>query len=122
MLALEAEQEAEPDTHVHEAARVFEKLRRSLTRFAGAEGFTALLKRALALASSELPAARTLRVSPDGGLEGLDALIADADGVGGEAATAITAHLLGLLVTFVGQSLTLRLMQDAWPDASIPED
>ena len=40
---------------------------------------------------------------------------------GGEAAVAITAHLLGLLVTFIGEPLTLRLVREAWPDASLDE-
>jgi hypothetical protein len=30
------------------------------------------------------------------------------------------AQLLGLLVTFIGEPLTLRLVRDAWPDAPIP--
>jgi len=40
------------------------------------------------------------------------------EGKGVEAAIAITAHLLGLLVTFIGESLALRLMGDAWPGTS----
>ncbi len=40
---------------------------------------------------------------------------------GVEAAVAITAHLLGLLVTFIGEPLTLRLVREAWPDASLDE-
>ena len=40
---------------------------------------------------------------------------------GAEAAVAITAHLLGLLVTFIGEPLTLRLVREAWPDASLDE-
>jgi hypothetical protein len=38
---------------------------------------------------------------------------------GTEAALTITAHLLGLLFIFVGESLTLRLVRDAWRDASL---
>ena len=29
------------------------------------------------------------------------------------------AQLLGLLVTFIGEPLTLRLVRDAWPNASV---
>jgi cyanate permease len=29
----------------------------------------------------------------------------------------LVAQLLGLLFTFIGQSLTLRLVRDLWPDA-----
>jgi len=31
------------------------------------------------------------------------------------------AHLLGLLVTFIGEPLALRLVGDAWPDAAVDE-
>jgi hypothetical protein len=34
-----------------------------------------------------------------------------------EATVALTAHFLELLVTFVGEALTLRLLREAWPDA-----
>ena len=46
-------------SHVHEAVRVCEKLRISLTRFAGADGFASLLRRALALARAEVPSLQT---------------------------------------------------------------
>ena len=41
--------------------------------------------------------------------------------VGADAAVAIIAHLLGLLVTFIGEPLTLRLVGEAWPDALLDE-
>jgi hypothetical protein len=31
----------------------------------------------------------------------------------------MTAHLLGLLMTFIGGPLALRLIRDAFPDASV---
>jgi hypothetical protein len=111
------------DQHVHEAAVVSEKLRVPLTRFAGAEGFASLLRRALVLASAEVPALQSLKVGAEGRLEGFEQLAADTGTAAGgsEAAVAITAHLLGLLVTFIGEPLTLRLMREAWPDNSLDE-
>jgi hypothetical protein len=97
--------------------RVCERLRVSLAQFVGADGFTALLRRALALARVEVPALQIARVTADGRLEGIE----EAGGEAGsdvEAAITITAHFLGLLVTFVGQSLALRLMRKAFPDTS----
>jgi hypothetical protein len=35
--------------------------------------------------------------------------------------TALIAQLLGLLVTFIGEALTLRLVQNVWPNAAIAE-
>ena len=119
LLALEAATESAADTRANEAVRVCEKLRVALTRFAGADGFTALLRRSLALARTEVPALQTEKFKPDGCLEELAAL-ADAE-TGLQAAASITAHLLGLLVTFIGESLTLRLVREAWPDASFDD-
>ena len=109
--------------HVHEAVVVSEKLRISLTQFAGADGFASLLRRALVLASADVPSLQSVKIGADGRLEGFEQLAADTgtDAVGGEAAVAITAHLLGLLVTFIGEPLTLRLVREAWPDASLDE-
>ena len=116
LLAVETASESDTDAHGHEAVRFCEKLRISLTRFAGADGFTSLLRRALTLARADVPSIQTLKVKPDGHLEGLDVLVADATAGGPEMAVALATHLLGLLVTFVGEPITLRLVRDAWPD------
>jgi hypothetical protein len=117
LLAVEAASQSAGDARGHEVVRVFEKLRFSLTRFAGADGFTALLRRALALARAEVPALHGV-TEKAGSIQGLEELAADARNAGSDAAVAITAHLLGLLVTFIGEPLTVRLVREAWPDAS----
>lgn len=117
LLAVEAASQSATAARGHEAVRVLEKLRISLTRFAGADAFTALLRRALALASADVAALQTVKLQPDGSLEGMEALAVEATNGGSEAAVAISAHLLGLLVTFIGEPLTLRLVRAAWPDA-----
>ncbi len=106
-----AASETASESQVHEAAVVSEKLRIPLTRFAGAEGFASLLRRALVLASAEVPSLQSIKVGAEGRLEGFEQLAADtgAAAEGTEAAVAITAHLLGLLATFIGEPLTLRL-------------
>ncbi|MEP6922566.1 MAG: hypothetical protein ABI967_15695 [bacterium] len=111
------------DQQVPEADVVSEKLRIPLTRFAGAEGFASLLRRALMLASAEVPSLQSIKVGLDGRLEGFEELAADpgAAAEGSEAAVAITSHLLGLLGTFIGEPLTLRLVREAWPDTSLDE-
>lgn len=113
--------------HVDAAVLISDGLRTSLTRFAGAEGFASLLRRALVLASAEVPALRSVRVGVDGRLHGLEQIAADtrigagSDG-GDEAAVAITAHLLGLLVVFIGEPYTMRLVRAAWPALSVDEE
>ena len=76
---------------------VNEKLRISLTQFAGADGFAALLRRALALASAAVPALRGATVSADGHLEGLGQLATQPGSVANAAAVAITAQSPSLL-------------------------
>jgi hypothetical protein len=58
---------------------------------------------------------KSVTLGPDGHVEGLDE--GDAD-----AAVALAAHLLELLVTFIGEPLTLRLVREAWPQRSVPGD
>ena len=124
LLAVEAASQSAADPRGHEAIRVCEKLRVSLTRFAGVDGFRSLLRRALALARAEVPALHGVTEKADGSIEGLEKVVAAGgnSGVGGsDAAVAVTAHLLGLLVTFIGEPLTVSLMREAWPDASLDE-
>jgi hypothetical protein len=115
LLALEAANKSASDAHERETLRVFEKLRTALTQFVGADGFTALTRRALALARAEVPSLQTAKITPEGRLEGFAEHAADAKN-DSEAAIAITAHLLALLVAFIGEPLTLHLMRDVWPD------
>jgi hypothetical protein len=109
LLAYEAS--AGNSSGAHTAAfRVCEKLRRPISTFAGATGFYALLARALTLAKRDAPGLSTVQVKPDGSLEGLSEHRDD------EAGAMLISQLLGLLVNFIGEFLTLRLVQDAWPD------
>ena len=121
LLVAEAASQSASHPQSHEVVRVCEKLRISLTRFAGADGFTSLMRRALALTRAEVPALHSIHVKADGSMEGLEELAAGASNRGVEAAAAITTHLLGLLVTFVGEPITLRLVREAWPEALLDE-
>jgi hypothetical protein len=60
-----------------------------------------------------------VQVAADGSLQGLDELGPQIgkDQVGDGGAVLIT-QLLGLLLTFIGEGLTLRLVQDVWPEAA----
>ena len=115
LLALEAASLTAMDAPAHEVVQVCAKLQISLTRFAGPDGFTALLRRALALARADVALLQSVKLTAEDRLEGLDQ-------AGTEAAVAIVAHLLGLLATFIGESLTLRLVREAWPDASLDDN
>ena len=41
------------------------------------------------------------------------------EAVAGQAGAGLVAQLLELLTTFIGEALTLRLIRDSWPDASM---
>lgn len=104
------------------AARVCDRLRVSLVRLAGVAGFRALMSRALALAKAEVVSLNPAQVREDGSLEGFDGAAADPRaGPGGDGGAAVVGHLLGLLVTFIGEPLTRQLVRDAWPDAAADE-
>jgi hypothetical protein len=109
--------------HVPEAVVVIEKLRSSLTKFAGFEGFASLLRRALRLASADVPSLKSVKVASDGRLEGFEQIVADrgTGAAGDAAAVAVIAHLLWLLVTFIGEPLTLTLVREAWSHNSLDE-
>jgi hypothetical protein len=103
------------------AFRVCAKLRRPLITLAGVAGFRSLLARALTLARAEAPSLSVVQVAADGSLKGLDELEPQID-IDKEQArdegAILIAQLIGLLLTFIGEGLTLRLVQDVWPEAA----
>ena len=98
------------------ALPVCEKLRPQLANLMGHTGFRALLARARARAEAELPLLSAMQVTADGSLTWLDRLEVQADPE--ELATGsvvVVAELLGLLVAFIGEKLTLQIVSDVWP-------
>jgi len=91
--------------------RVSETLRQPLCTLAGVAGFRSLLSRALTLARAEAPSLSALQVEADGSLRGLDELEPQIDkDQAREAGVILVAHLIGLLLFFMGEGLTLRLV------------
>jgi hypothetical protein len=88
---------------------VISKLLPSLTPLVGRLGFCSLLERALTLAKRENSDLVDVRVTPDCLLENLPSEPADAIGT-------LTTHLIGLLGMFMGDTLTLRLLRNSWPE------
>jgi hypothetical protein len=117
LIAYEASENSSSQPKSPAALLVFEKLRLHLTTLMGNVGFRALLSRSLALARIEVPGLRAVQVNDDGFFAGMDELGAQA----GPKKTAETniillTSFLGLLVTFIGENLTLRLMRQIWPN------
>lgn len=100
------------------AMRVCEKLRISLVKFAGVAGYRTLVLRALSLAKAETPLLEPVQIRLDGSLEGFDRIseIQETD-----PAAIVLIHLLGLLVTFIGERQTLALVRDGWPNDAVDE-
>ena len=113
LVALEARSHSVSKTYSLATCRVCEKLRRPLITLTGTAGYSSLLARALTLASREAPALSTVHVQPDGSLEGLE-------GHAVQAHVVLVGYLLSLLITFIGETLTLRLLHDVWPDLPEP--
>jgi hypothetical protein len=117
--------------------RVYEKLRQSLGEFAGTAAFHSLASRALAMARSEIPSLRAAQVSADGALRGLGQGLGQglsefgpqfdidkdraAEHRAGDEGVAVIARLLGLLLIFLGEPITLRLLRNAWPGAAFDD-
>jgi len=128
LLAIEAANGASADPSMHEALRVFDKLRVAMCRFAGSEGFASLMRRALAMARRDVLAVQHLTLDSNGSLQGFDKVLAlhspgltatEHGDAGAEAAVAVMTNLLGLLVAFVGEGFTIKLVRDCWPEASL---
>ncbi len=130
LLTLEAAEGQDQDSVIGAAERVSDKLRAHLSKRIGQEGFQVLLARALTLATARFPHLSAVRVDADGSLIGLRRAadvgsqrtsdsITQQDAV--EGVVALVAELLGLLMTFIGEDLTLRLLSTVSPGLAIPE-
>ena len=120
LIAYETRENKSSETKTPVAFLVGEKLRPHLARLMGKVGFRELLSRALALANVEVPWLRAVHVKADGSFEGLDELGEQVDPQEiFEGRVVLLAQLLGLLVTFIGEDLTLRLVREVWPKLSL---
>ena len=120
LLAFESAHDNSSAAGVEVALRVIEELRLRLVKLAGVEGFRALLSRALTLAKPEVPSLNMVQVREDGSVEGFGVIEgSQTTGAATQAGIVLVAHLLELLVTFIGAPLTLSLVRDKWPDASM---
>jgi hypothetical protein len=109
LLAYEAVDGKQTMPEVEAVCRVCDKLRSALTTLAGPAGFRSLLTRALTLAKRESPLFAAWEVKSDGSLQVLNGQQAPSGAI-------LVAQLIGLMVTFIGESLTLSLLHDLWPD------
>jgi hypothetical protein len=120
LIAHETRENKSSETKTSGPFLVGENLRPHLAPLMGKAGFRALLSRALALANAEVPWLRAVHIKADGSFDGLDELGAqvDPDEIF-KGRVVLLAQLLGLLVAFIGEDLTLRLVREVWPKLSL---
>lgn len=123
LLAHETPANGRADSNIEAAIRVCEKMRLRLSIFVEADGYRALMFRALMLAKTEFPWLSSMQITEDGGLKWP---VSDKPQIDPEESArggrALAAQLLGLLVVFIGETLTLRLANDIWPDAPLDSE
>jgi hypothetical protein len=116
LMAHETRRNKSSMAHAPVAFPVIARLRPTLANLMGAAGFAALMVRALALASTEVRWLAKLQIKPDGNLQGEGDLAEQIDaGELFKGQEVLLAQLLGLLVAFIGEKLTLQLVHETWP-------
>ncbi len=114
VLRHEAGGRAEPEALAKAAARGEARLRGRLVDLIGTTGYTTLVARAVRLAQADVPALDGVTVDDretgaEGDLQGVRAFArASGDDPGATEAglNAILAHIIGLLITFIGEDLS----------------
>ena len=97
----------------------FDTLRAHLSVRLGSEGYRTLLIRAVALARTEYPWFAVLQVDDEARLNGFaEAARATDLGSAFEAGVLLISCLVGLLQIFIGDDMTLNLLQNALPDSA----
>lgn len=97
---------------------IFDKLRPCMAQIVGDLGFTAVLSRALAIASAEIVWMRAVQVKPDGSLGGMNQLEAIDPKELNEGKVVLFAEFVNLLVQLIGERLVLQLVHQALPKVS----
>lgn len=101
--------------------QAFRRLHEHTSKLIGPAGFQALVTRAAHLTSAEAGwiESMTFQAEPDLTLVGLSERI-ESEGAGPviDGLVLLLANLIGLLCTFIGDSLTLLLIRRIWPEVA----
>lgn len=121
VLRFEADASQDPAALAMASERAYLRLRARLTGLIGVAGYNALFARALRLAQTDDRALEriTLDARFEMSLLGVRdyALAHGADpSLVATGLTSLFARAIGLLITFIGEDLALRLTREAWPE------
>jgi hypothetical protein len=122
LLAFEVARNDVAEASMPALALVAEAMRGHIVTVIGIAGFRSLLGRALTIAEGQVPGLSTVHIEPDGSLalEGFNDQAREDQAA--EGSTVLIAEFLGLLVTFIGESLMVTLVRNAWPDLPVLND
>jgi hypothetical protein len=119
MLAREAGTAADASATAAATSRVCERFARQLAPLIGDAGITAICARSLHLVQRQFPGLASVRPSDQGAgpLALLQSFLEQQEPAAAtEVAVAVLATASELLASFIGESLTTRLLCEAWPD------
>jgi len=122
LLEDEAGGQREPDALASAVNRACAKLHGELVNLVGPGGVHALVGRALHLAQREFPFLGGVvpEEGPAGCLKGLEEVLREQDTAeAGASVVAVLAHLIGLLVSFLGHELGLYPVRKIWPGSTL---
>ena len=121
VLELEGAVRGGPEELARAAETICGKLHAELVDLFGPTGVHALLGRALYLARRDYPFLHGVvpEVEPGGRLRGLDdSLRGREPAEAGASVAAVVAHLIGLLVAFLGEELGVYPVRKIWPESA----
>lgn len=116
---LSREAGTEPDARAIAAAarRLCARFTEQLAPLIGEAGVAAICARSLHLTQQRVPGLAPVRAQEDASCALLQLSLEQQEPTAGaEAAVAVLATASDLLASFIGESLTTRLLREAWPD------
>lgn len=124
LLARETGNRKGPEGLAEAVENACRKLSRQVAILVTANGARSLIERALVLAQSEFPILAPVQAGPsiDDCLSGLSDAVSGAEVLQiRDGFAALLGNVVGLIDTFIGDDLTLRMVRQEWPDASPDE-
>ena len=107
LIAMEQVEGTRAVSNLVTVVRVCERVRRPLAQLAGPSAWHFILSRAMKLARQERPVLFAWEVKADGSLQG-------SEGEGEQGGEVLVSNLLRLMLTLIGETLTLPLLRDVW--------
>lgn len=115
LLAQESSTSEPAETRAEVALRVFEKLRVTLSRNIGVLGFQVLFARAWGLTHAEGHGLKSVPFKAESIFEGFaESMRQQGAEAAAEGSAELLGQLLGLLMTFIGEDLTLHIVRGAF--------